>query len=120
MDITSNVNELNKMVSEGQTEEAFDKFYANNVSMQENNDEPMVGKDPNREREAKAKEMMKGVTEFKTHVANLAIEGNVSFTEWETEITFEDGKQMKGAQIARSVWNDEGQIINERYFHNRY
>ena len=43
--------QLNQMILDGQILEAFDRFYGENVVMQENNQEPTVGKAANRARE---------------------------------------------------------------------
>jgi len=40
--------ELNNMVLSGKALEAFEQFYADDVVMQENNDEPRIGKETNR------------------------------------------------------------------------
>ena len=53
MDIQANVKDLNQMILEGKMMDAFEKYYADDVVMQEINMEPVVGKDANREREIK-------------------------------------------------------------------
>ena len=50
-DIATLDQELNQMVLNGKAMEAFEKFYADDVVMQENSNEPCVGKDANRTRE---------------------------------------------------------------------
>jgi len=49
MGIKEDVKEMNDMILAGQIMEAFEKFYADDVVMQENSDEPRVGKEVNRE-----------------------------------------------------------------------
>ena len=51
--------------------DAFEKYYADDVVMQEINMEPTVGKDANREREIK---WLEGITDFRgAEVKNLAV-----------------------------------------------
>ena len=44
---------LNEAILSGKALEAFDEYYADDVTMQENNGEPFAGKAVNREREVK-------------------------------------------------------------------
>ena len=48
MDLKENVNDLLRLISQGKMLDAFEKYYANDVIMQENDEEPRVGKDINR------------------------------------------------------------------------
>ena len=45
------VTDLNDSILEGRALEAFEKYYHNDVVMQENNAEPTIGKEANRTRE---------------------------------------------------------------------
>ena len=47
MSLRDDVNALNSMILQGQIMEAFDKYYADDLVMQENNGEPRVGKATN-------------------------------------------------------------------------
>ncbi|MBI2451723.1 hypothetical protein HYV50_01435 [Candidatus Pacearchaeota archaeon] len=48
MGIKEDVEELNNMILQGKIMEAFEKFYDENVVMQENSEEPRIGKEINR------------------------------------------------------------------------
>ena len=50
-DLRTNVDQLNQMILEGKTLEAFEKFYADDVVMQDNDYPARVGKDVNRQYE---------------------------------------------------------------------
>ncbi|MBT8467735.1 MAG: hypothetical protein KJN97_03205 [Deltaproteobacteria bacterium] len=45
MDTTALENELNEMIAPGNAMEAFEKFYADDVVMKENNQDPRKGKE---------------------------------------------------------------------------
>ena len=49
--LEANVTELNSLIQQGKILEAFEKFYAPEVIMQENENEPSVGKDACRSNE---------------------------------------------------------------------
>jgi len=111
------VEELNGMILQGKAMEAFEKFYSEDVVMQENSEEPRVGKEVNREFE---KQFMSNVQEF--HSAKLiksafSDDGNVAMNYWEMDLTFKDGKRKKSAQVAVQEWKD-GKIVRERFFYN--
>ena len=48
MSLKENVNGLLGLIGEGKMLDAFEKYYAEDVVMQENNEAPRVGKDTNR------------------------------------------------------------------------
>lgn len=105
---------LNQAILSGDILNAFEKHYANDVSMQENDAEPIVGKDVNRKRE---QEFVNSVQEF--HGAKLlaeAVNGDVSFSEWEYEVTFKGGARTKLQQVAVRHWRN-GQVARERFYY---
>src|SRR5215467_9965446 len=100
--LTALEQELNRMVLEGKSMEAFEKFYAEDCHMQENADEPCVGKDANRKRE---EEFMAMVEQFHsgTLISSVVADG-VTFSEWEFDFTLKGMGRMKQAQVARRRW----------------
>src|SRR5204862_7172895 len=95
-------NQLNQQILSGDALGAFEKFYADDVVMQENVEEPRVGKDTNRKLE---QEFFASVEQF--HGAKLlgsAVNGDVSYSEWEDDITFKGGKRVKMTQVAARRW----------------
>lgn len=114
---TTNVHaletELNQMILAGQALDAFDKFYADDVVMQEGADEPRLGKATNRKFE---EEFFGAIAEF--HGAELiasAAEGDRSYSEWLFDMTFKDGTRVASTQVAAREWR-EGKIIKERFY----
>jgi hypothetical protein len=107
-------SDLNDMILRGQPLEAFEKYYADDVVMQENSEEPRVGKDTNRRYEEKFFGSMK---EF--HGAELrasAVGDGVSFSEWTFDVTFQDGNRVKIEQALRRTWNGK-KVTRERFYH---
>ena len=114
MDIEANVNDLNKMILEGKIIDAFEKYYADDVVMQEINMEPTIGKDANREREIK---WLEGITNFHgAEVKNVAVGDNVSMVEWFMDYSHKEYGDVKMAQVAVQNWK-EGKIVKEVFYH---
>lgn len=108
--------ELDQMVLSGKAIEAFDKFYSEDVVMQENSDAPFVGKALNRQREL---DFFASIGEFHgAAVLSSASGDDLSFSEWELDVTFKNGFRYKLAQTAVRRWKD-GQIINERFYYSK-
>lgn len=100
----------------GKALEAFDELYAEDVVMQENSDAPFVGKAFNRAREI---EFFASVAEIHSAaVLSTATARDVSFSEWEMDLTFKNGHRAKLSQVAVRRWKD-GKIVNERFYYNK-
>jgi ketosteroid isomerase-like protein len=117
---TSNVQELDKQVNDavlsGKAMEAFEKYYADDVVMQENSDEPRVGKNVNRKAE---EEFFASVEAWNGGACTAsAVNGDVSFSEWEYDLTFKGGHRTKMNQVAVRRWQD-GKIVHERFYYNK-
>ena len=114
MNIEANVKNLNQFVLEGKMMDAFEKYYADDVVMQEINMEPTVGKDANREREIK---WLEGITDFRgAEVKNIAIGNNVSMVEWFMDYSHKEYGDVKMSQVAVQTWED-GKIVKELFYH---
>lgn len=114
--LSERVQELNAMILEGKILDAFEKFYAEDVTMQENENEPTVGKANNRLNE----EAFAGnITEFRyAAVKNVLVSDNITVVEWEFDFTHAEWGVRKYTQVAVQRWNDEGQIVNEKFYYN--
>jgi hypothetical protein len=109
-------NALNQQVLAGDIMGAFEKFYAEDVVMQENSDEPIPGKAANREREL---QFVNSIAEFHGgSVPSSAVNGNTSFSEWAMDVSFKGGVRVKMAQVAVRTWKD-GQVVRERFYYNK-
>ena len=108
-------HELNQAILSGDILGAFEKYYANDVVMQENDSAPFSGKEVNRKRE---QEFVNSVEQF--HGAKLlgeAVNGDASYSEWEYEVTFKGGGgRVKLQQVASRRWKN-GQIVHERFYY---
>ena len=108
--------ELNDMVLSGKILDAFEKFYADDVVMQENSEEPRRGKDVNRKAE---QEFMSSVEQFHSaSVVASAINGDTSFSEWRMDLTFKGGHRAKMNQVAVRTWKN-GKVAHEHFFYNK-
>ena len=107
---------LNEAVLSGKAMEAFEQYYADDVVMQENSDEPRVGKDVNRKAEIEFFSSLEAFHDGK--VLSRAVNGDVTFSEWFTDITFKNGQRVKGAQVAVRRWKD-GKIVHERFYYHK-
>jgi SnoaL-like domain len=115
MDIRTAINDLNNKVLQGKALDAFEEYYAENVTMRENNDPPTVGKDANRKRE---QEFFASIKEFHgAEVKNVAIGENVSIVEWFWDYTHADWGRIKSYQVAIQTWKD-GKIVHEKFYYS--
>ena len=108
--------DLNEQILSGNALEAFEKYYADDVVMQENSDAPFLGKALNRKRE---EEFFGSIGEF--HGAKLlasAAEGDKSFGQWWMDVTMKNGARVTLNQVAVRTWKN-GQIAEERFFYNK-
>ncbi len=115
MNIKENLNALNKMILAGQNMEAFEKYYHDNVVMQENNNTPTVGKAANREREKQTMAMI--VAFHGAELRSVAFGEDVSMAEWSFDMTYKGGHRVKTQQVAVQRWQD-GKIIRETFYYS--
>ncbi len=114
MELKESVNDLNSMILQGNALEAFEKYYAEDVVMQENDLPPTVGKEANRERE---KEFFSKVVEFRgAEVKAVAIGDGITMVEWFFDYTHEDWGRRTYHQVAVQRWKD-GKIVHERFYY---
>lgn len=113
-DITKLENDLNQMILAGQAMEAFEKYYAEDIVMQENEQPPRIGKVANREFE---EQFFGSIKEFHGAIlGDVAVTGDVSFSEWTFDATFQDGNRVANPQVTRRKWRD-GKVFSERFYH---
>jgi ketosteroid isomerase-like protein len=108
--------QLNEQIKKGDIMNAFETYYADDVVMQENLDEPRSGKANNR---AFEKQFMDSVAEWhRMELLSSAVNGNIAFSEWAYEVTFKNGTRINSAQVAVRRWKD-GKISHERFYHKQ-
>jgi hypothetical protein len=114
----SNIDELNKKLDKalftGRAMEAFEELYDDDVVMQENTEAEHRGKDVNRKRE---QEFFATVEEFHGgQVLASGHGGDVSFSEYDMDVTLKGVGRIKMVQVAVRRWKN-GKIVNERFYH---
>jgi ketosteroid isomerase-like protein len=108
--------QLNEMILSGKALEAFEQFYADDVVMQENSEEPRVGKALNRKFE---QDFFASLGEWhEGKLVNSAVNGDTTFSEWYMDVSFKNGFRYKASQVAVRKWKD-GKIVHERFFYNK-
>ena len=114
-DLKTEVDQLNQMVLEGKILDAFEKFYAPEVVMQDNDYPARVGKDLNRQYE---EGFVNGVTEFReARVLNTLVSDDMAVTEWWFDYTHKDYGTRTYRQLAVQRWKN-GQIVEEKFYYN--
>lgn len=108
--------DIYSLIGQGKLMDAFEKYYADNVVMQELGEEPRVGKEANRKYEM---DFLESVKEFHgSGVTAMASdeEKRVVFVETWLDITFKYNIRMKIEQVCVQNW-EGNQIIKEVFYH---
>lgn len=119
MSLHDQVSDLVAHIKAGKILEAFDKHYADNVSMQENRNPPVVGKAANLERE---KQFLAQVKEWKrTDITSVATQGTpadgVAFIEYAFDFITTAGQPAHYEQVSVQRWKN-GKIASERFYYD--
>lgn len=108
------VEDLAKMIEEGKILEAFEKYYADDVVMQENDDEPRVGKEVSRGYE---EAFVNGIVEMHAgKTLGIAVGDNYSTIESFMDVTHKDWGRIARSQVAVQHWKD-GKVVNEKFYY---
>lgn len=119
MNLKEKIEDMNRMIISGNNMEAFEKYYHDDVVMQENNQPPTNGKSANRDREQKSREqMMASIEQFHgAHAKAVAVGDDTTMVEWSFDMTYKGGQRSKMEQVAVQKWKD-GKIIHERFYYS--
>jgi len=111
--LIENVSDLNDMIMQGEVQEAFEKFYHNNVVIQYNDEEPVIGKAANR----KIKEAdLNNILEFKcAKPLKVTIGEQATMVEWQFQDEHKVFGERKFTQVAVQDW-DQGLVIKEKLY----
>jgi len=113
--VRERVNQLNEMVLQGQIMEAMREFYADDVAMAENDNEPTVGLTANLERE---QAFVDNTTWYAAEVKSVAVDGDVSMVQWWLDFhNTQYGARLAFTQVAVQRWRD-GKIFDERFYYS--
>jgi len=111
--------DIYRMVSEGKLLEAFDKYYAENVIMQELGEQPRLGKAVNREFEMAFVNNVKEVHSLGiTSIASNELEGIVFIENW-FDATYKNEVRIIVKQVSVQRWEGDF-IVHEKFYHNNY
>ena len=105
--------ELNQLIRQGKALEAFEKFYAEEIVMIEN-DQATEGKAANREREQQFFGSIQEVHD--ASIGPSAVSGDTSFCQQFFDATFKDGNRVKMDEVSVRTWKD-GKVVRERFFY---
>jgi len=107
--------ELNALLLAGRPMDAFERFYAEDIVMQENSDPPVVGKQRNRARE---QAFFGAIASFeRIELLGSAAGDGVTYSEWIYELVLRDGRRLTMNEVAARRWRD-GQVIHERFYYD--
>ena len=116
-DIAARVRDLVGYIQQGRIIDAMYEFYADDTSMQENNNPPTVGLEANVERERK---FVDSVRQWKRlDVLSVAVDAERGRTLVQSELEFEgvDGKPYRIDQVAVQQWRG-GKIVHEKFYYD--
>ncbi len=112
-ELQEKIDDLNRRILQGEILDAFEDHYAENVVMQEGAEDPIRGKDANRERE---KAFVNGLEELRAaELKSVAVGDGVTMTEWHFDYTHSEWGDQTYDQVAVQKWED-GQIVHERFY----
>ena len=114
MSIKPHVLDLIALVESGRMLEAFERYYADDVAMQENVAAPTVGFDANYARESA---FYGSLREAKFTPVSIVVEGDRAAINWIFDYTTGDGQRYRMDEIAVQTWRN-GKIVHERYIYD--
>jgi hypothetical protein len=108
------ISDLNDLVLQGKALDAFEKYYHDEVVMQENENAPTIGKDANRQREI---EFFDSITEFRSaRPLKVTVGEGITMVQWQYDYTHKDWGVKNYTQVSVQEWKD-GKIIKEQFFY---
>ncbi|HRH45619.1 MAG TPA: hypothetical protein PKY82_28525 [Pyrinomonadaceae bacterium] len=111
------LNEMLGILQEGKITEGQEIYFADDVVTQEGNNPALTGRQAAIERLNDFKESI-GVAEFISYkIGDVAVEGNTSFYDAVLTLKLNNGETISLEQVVKTIWDDEGKIVFERYYH---
>jgi hypothetical protein len=113
-DLRANFEDIKNLVFQGKAMEAFEKYYADDVVMQENELPATIGKVANREREL---DFFSKVTEFRgMELKAIAYGDDLIIAEWFVDYTHAEWGKVTHDQVSVQRWRD-GKVVHERFYY---
>jgi ketosteroid isomerase-like protein len=116
-DVAARVADLVSYIQSGRIHDAMLEFYADDVTMQENNNSPTVGLPANVERE---KQFVASVKEWKSlNVETVAVDVKRNRTVVQSTAAFvnQQDQLVRMDQVAVQQWRD-GKIVFEKFYYD--
>lgn len=112
------VKRLNELIILGDTIKGMELFYADEVEMQENEEEPRVGKQICIDWELRN---LQTVKEIRARLLNQAIDvqKNIVFSEWEFSYITLNGEQFNLKEVSVQNWS-EGKVLKEKFYYKGF
>src|SRR5687768_16196199 len=108
------ISDLNDLVLQGKALDAFEKYYHEEVVMQENENPPTIGKAANRLRE---QEFFNSITQFRyAKPLKVTVGESITMVQWQYDYTHKDWGVKYYTQVSVQEWK-EGKIIKEQFFY---
>ncbi len=111
------LQDLYDRMSQGQMNEAFEDYYAENVQVVEANGEVREGKAAQRAALEQWQGMIKEMHGIGNGQPMSNEEAGVTSIESWFDATFQDGNRVKMEEVAVQKWQ-EGKIVHERFYYN--
>jgi hypothetical protein len=105
---------LNGAILAGKAMDAFEELYDDQVVMQENSAPPTAGKAANREREIAFFSSLEAF--HGARILSTAAASDVSFSEWELDVTFKGAGRVQWTQAVVRRWKN-GKVAAERFYY---
>lgn len=114
IDLKTAFEDIKALVLQGKAMEVFEKYYSEDVVMQENETPATIGKTANRKREL---DFFSKVVEFRgIEVKNVAYGEGVIISEWFVDYTHADWGKVTHDQVSVQKWKD-GKVVHERFYY---
>ncbi len=112
--LQSSLDAMLALLAEGKFLEAMEEFLADDVVLQEGQEEPKVGKAHCMELEAK---MLEDVATFGGYVvSSTGVGEDTTYYQAVMSYTLKDGTDVKVDQCVVDTWRD-GKIVSQRFYH---
>jgi len=118
MSCLENARQLQQMMGQGQSMEAFEKFYHEDVTVTEvPTGEVRQGKEAQRKAIQQWFGMVKEFYDGGCDSVCSDEENQITTAESWMDVEFQDGKRVKMSEVAVQRWQD-GQIIDEKFYYS--
>jgi hypothetical protein len=102
------------LIAAGKPMDGFELYYAPDIQMQENSEEPRVGKDFNREA---CQGFLDSAPDLRMTLLSEAVNGNTTYSEWRFNYTNEAGQPVVYQEVSVRNW-EAGLIVREQFYYS--